>query len=279
MKIFKYPLPGKHFTVRLLFGAVCTSLIVMCSSCWLTRKMIFLPDHSQKIPHIAGGRVVEVQSDSRQAFGYLTQRGPVLVAIMHGNGRAMYNEDRLARRLANQNISSLLIEYPGYGLASAYSPNETDIYTDASNLIEYVQKEYNFSKAKTTLWGYSLGTGVATYLVTKGLGRSVVLVAPYTSIPDVAEFHYIHFIPQLLIWDRFNSISRSDGIRQPVLIIHGTQDKTIPIAMGRTMHASIKGSALREIQGAGHNDIYTRMHTRHWDEIYHLIRSGHLISR
>jgi pimeloyl-ACP methyl ester carboxylesterase len=46
--------------------------------------------------------------------------------------------------------------------------------------------------------------------------------------------------------------ARLAGIRQPTLIVWGTEDKVIPIAIGETMHRAIPGSVFESVPGCGH---------------------------
>jgi 3-oxoadipate enol-lactonase len=55
----------------------------------------------------------------------------------------------------------------------------------------------------------------------------------------------------------FDSRSWLDQIRQPTLIVCGSQDRAVPGWHAQVLARGIKGAELREIQGAGHMLIYT----------------------
>jgi pimeloyl-ACP methyl ester carboxylesterase len=46
--------------------------------------------------------------------------------------------------------------------------------------------------------------------------------------------------------------ARLPGITQPTLILWGTEDKLIPMAVGETMHRDIPGSVFEGVVGCGH---------------------------
>ncbi|GGY38055.1 alpha/beta fold hydrolase [Parvularcula lutaonensis] len=53
----------------------------------------------------------------------------------------------------------------------------------------------------------------------------------------------------------------SRTIKAPTLVIHGTEDKLVPTAAGKDVHANIEGSRLELIEGMGH-DLPPRLHGR-----------------
>jgi fermentation-respiration switch protein FrsA (DUF1100 family) len=117
------------------------------------------------------------------------------------------------------------------------------------------------------LWGTSLGTGVAAEMARRGRGARLVLEAPYTSIPglvaDVAPF-----VPaDLLVLDRFDTLSKSSEIRIPTLVLHGDADEVVPFWMGRRLADAIPGARLVRVPGAHHGDLFARDGARLLEDI------------
>jgi len=44
-------------------------------------------------------------------------------------------------------------------------------------------------------------------------------------------------------------------VRCPVVILHGSRDEVVPVAMGRALAAAVPGITYIEVAGAGHNDF------------------------
>jgi pimeloyl-ACP methyl ester carboxylesterase len=106
--------------------------------------------------------------------------------------------------------------------------------------------------------GFSLGTGVATEMATRGHGRALVLLAPYTTIPAVAQRHSPIFPMGLLMRDRFDTLSKAPSIKLPVFVAHGDQDEVVPFDMGETVaHAFPKGQ-FNAVSGASHMTLFAR---------------------
>jgi len=57
--------------------------------------------------------------------------------------------------------------------------------------------------------------------------------------------------------DRYDSASKAPGIRLPALIVHGSDDELIPVAMGRRLAELLPKAELRVVAGAHHNDVWS----------------------
>lgn len=110
--------------------------------------------------------------------------------------------------------------------------------------------------------GFSLGNGPTTYLAEKHELGAVILQAPF-----VSAFRVVTHIPILPI-DKFKNISRIKNITEPVLIIHGAADDTIPIWHGKKLYevANDPKESLW-IEGAGHFDITDKDANLYWSKI------------
>jgi len=52
--------------------------------------------------------------------------------------------------------------------------------------------------------------------------------------------------------NQHNACDRLGEIRQPVLILHGTEDRTVPLSRGKELQRRLRKARLEVIQGAGH---------------------------
>ena len=106
------------------------------------------------------------------------------------------------------------------------------------------------------LWGQSLGTGVAARMAADGLSAGLILQSPYTSVVDIAAAQYPLFPVRLLDRDPFDTLALAPKIRVPVLIMHGTDDTTVPFAMGARLARQLGGEAkFVPIPHGDHNDL------------------------
>jgi fermentation-respiration switch protein FrsA (DUF1100 family) len=72
----------------------------------------------------------------------------------------------------------------------------------------------------------------------------------------MARRHYAPF-PRFLIRLKLDNLGTITRVRCPVLVLHGTHDRLVPLEMGKRVAAAAPGPVeLVLIEGAGHNDTY-----------------------
>jgi uncharacterized protein len=124
------------------------------------------------------------------------------------------------------------------------------------------------------LQGQSLGSGVATEMASRGHGARLVLLAPYTSIVDLAS-HYAPFLPaSLYVRDGLDSASKAGKVTTPVLIVHGTRDEIIPVEHGRRLARLFPHARLEELPDRRHNDLFAEPGAPLVERIARFARSG-----
>ncbi|MBL8906626.1 MAG: alpha/beta hydrolase, partial [Rhizobiales bacterium] len=84
----------------------------------------------------------------------------------------------------------------------------------------------------------SLGTGVAIQLAAHRPVGAIALEAPFTSAADVARLSYWWLPVGLLMKDQFRSLDYLKDIRAPLLVLHGADDRLIPLSMGERLYAA-----------------------------------------
>jgi len=158
----------------------------------------------------------------------------------------------LLEAMAREGVGVYGVEYPGYGAASAYRPSEAAIYEDAEAALQRLATELGVPREHTVLMGHSLGTGVAVEMARRGFGARLILVAPFTSIPDVGA-RMLPWVPvRWFVRDRFDNLGKALGVTLPVLVIHGTADDVVPFEMGQRLAAALPRAKLLVMDGAGH---------------------------
>ena len=179
------------------------------------------------------------------------------IVFFHGNGEIISGESRgLALEMTKRGYAAVLVEYRGYGRsAGAGVPSESGLYADAEAVLSELARR-GVTPDHLALWGTSLGSGIAAEMARRGRARSVVLVSPFTSIPDVGALEFPWLPVRLLVPDRYATLEKAPSIHARAYVIHGTDDNVVPFAMGRTVSAAIPGCTFVPWPGANHNDIY-----------------------
>ena len=262
----------KRFVIGVVFTAVALSAIMFSLRGALTRPMVFPAPRYKFTPALPGGKIVTA-STARTAFGYYAKAGSKLVVLFHGNGEIMGSMQDIATLLLKEGFSVLLAEYPGYGFAAEFSVSEKNIYEDSAALLQLMRETHGHPAAETILWGFSLGTGVATEMAARNFGEKLILMAPFTSAPDVAAHHFFSFARHLVV-DVFDNQSKAPKIQYPALIVHGLDDRVIPVSMGQALASLFRAAELITVPHADHNDLLTHLDATQWRKILQFVRAA-----
>ena len=181
-----------------------------------------------------------------------------VVVHFHNNRETMMEPLWLAQGLAARGVDVVLAEYRGYGLSrSGGAPTEEGLYRDAEATLDELARR-GFGPERVVLWGTSLGSGVAAEMARRHRGAALVLVSPYTSIPDLVRDRASFSLPGVLLPDRFDTASKAAEIRMPTLIIHGDADEIVPFSMGERLATLIAGAVVLRVPDGRHGDLFTR---------------------
>lgn len=183
---------------------------------------------------------------------------PVLV-FFHGSGEQIADAEWLADGLRDFGLSLAAVEYPGYPGCGGVSTEE-GLVAAGEAALRHLTGPMGIDRARIVLVGQLLGSGVAVQLAARSWGTKLVLLSPYTSLPDVAA-KLLPFVPvRLLMRSEFDSAAWAGQVRQPVLIIHGTEDRVVPYEFGLALSTLFSPKArLLSIPGGKHSDLWDRL--------------------
>ncbi len=251
-------------TITLAYAAVCTLAYVG------QRKLLFPAPTRGDVPVMDGATMTKVTAPSGRIVHALhvpaPEGAPTLVHF-HGNGEELADLVPLAWSFHRAGIGFFAVEYPGYGLSKDQTPSEAQLYADSEAALWHLHNGLGVPTEDVVLQGQSLGSGVATEMAKRGHGARLVLISPFTSVPDVAA-RTLPFLPvRMLIKDQFANLEKAPKIVLPVLVVHGTQDEIIPVDMGEALSKAFPNASLFLAEGAHHNDLFVQDGRRVVDRI------------
>jgi fermentation-respiration switch protein FrsA (DUF1100 family) len=224
------------------------------------RSFLYVPDTTRpELGELARLGVREVTLNTSDGLSLLAwyrppNEGRPVIAYFHGNGGNLLNRTARIQRFAGEGYGYLMLEYRGYG-GNPGSPSEAGFYADAAAALDFLDRQ-GIDARRLVIYGESLGTGVAVWAATQHKAAALVLEAPFTSIPAVAQYAFPYVPARWMVRDRFDSLLRIGQVTAPILFIHGERDTIIPIHFGRELFAA----APEPKEGwfnpeAGHNDL------------------------
>jgi uncharacterized protein len=173
----------------------------------------------------------------------------------YGNGETIGGIWPIIRDFRPPTAALLVVDYPGYG-ASGGRTTEAGIYEAAGLAYAALVNRPDVDQHRIYVYGRSLGTALATHTAASHQVAGLILESPFTSARGMAARHY-RFFPRLLVRLRLDNVGTIPRVHCPILILHGTADRLVPIDMGKAVAAAAGGPVeFVMIEGAGHNDTY-----------------------
>ena len=153
--------------------------------------------------------------------------------IYHGNAGDLSNRIYKLNELNKLKINILLISWRGFS-GNKGSPTEKNLYKDAEAAIKWLNKK-DVNNNQIILYGESLGTGVAVEMAKINDFNGIILESPFTSIENSAKIYYPYLPVKYLLKDRYDTISKINMVKSPIMIMHGEKDDVVPFSMGKIL--------------------------------------------
>jgi uncharacterized protein len=175
-----------------------------------------------------------------------------IVLYLHGNAGSLRNWGYVADIFVQSGYDCLMIDYRGYGKSTGEMTRAGAIH-DLEYIYNKLKEEYG--EENITLFGRSLGSGMAAYLAAHYQPQRLILESPYYSLSDVAT-RMIPIIPPFLLRFDFATYQYMPEITCPVYIFHGTEDEVIYYGSSQKLKEHFKEKdRLLTIEGGGHNNL------------------------
>lgn len=220
-------------------------------------KIIFFPEKTDS-NHIYSysskfEEVYLTTSDDKKlhALYFHAENPKGVVYYLHGNSGNLEDWGDVAGIYLELNYDVFILDYRGFGKSEGKISNEKEFYADAELGYDYLKNKMD--ESKIVVIGYSIGTGVASYLASKNNPQQLILQSPYYSLTEVANSLY-PFLPSSLLKYKFETHSYLDQIQQPISIFHGDDDKVIYYEDHSHLKNHLKPTDLYvTLEGQGHN--------------------------
>jgi len=173
----------------------------------------------------------------------------------HGNGGNIAH--RLSHlRLLYQHVggSHFLFDYRGYGKSQG-KPSVAGILADGRDAITLAHACGWASGRPVVYFGESLGAAVVVVLAIEAPPSRVILLAPFYSLRAMGNLR----LPSLafLVDHDLNSARIISQVQRPLLVIHGTDDKTVPFRQGSDLYTlASQPKRFYAVDGAGHTNVH-----------------------
>ncbi|PHS00485.1 MAG: hypothetical protein COA78_23835 [Blastopirellula sp.] len=243
----------------------------------VVNKFAFHPDNvdviaTSELPYGVQELTITTEDDVEITSLYLpAPESDKLVIYFHGNAGNIYHRIPSLLQLNEFGVHVIGVSYRGYGKSEG-RPSEYGVNEDGNAVFQHAVQRMGFAEENIIIFGRSIGTTVAINTAQNKRLRGLVLVTPLTSGKDQAKATGLGSISSLA-GSSFDNISKIENIDSPLLVIHGTNDRVIPYAMGKQIFDHAKGKkTFVKIDGANHNNLHDAYGQQYWDSIRWFIK-------
>jgi fermentation-respiration switch protein FrsA (DUF1100 family) len=234
---------------------------------WAERRFVFFPEPEVAgTPAQAGLRYEDVyltSADGLTLHGWFIPGPPGTTGQktqtwlwFHGNGGNVgtrIGQLEGAHRLLG--VHQFIFDYRGYGNSQG-QPTERGTYLDARAALDYLSSRPDINPARIVYFGHSLGAAIAIELAGERAPVGMALVAPFSSIKDMAKLAVTIPMAGQLVRGHFDSVKRIQKVRTPLLVLHGELDEIVPHWQGIKLYqAANRPKRFVTLHGASHNNV------------------------
>ncbi|NMM47170.1 alpha/beta hydrolase [Marinigracilibium pacificum] len=147
-----------------------------------------------------------------------------LVIFFHGNAGAIDKWGQYSTFYLQNGYDFFVYDYRGYGKSEGEIENTNHLLIDALVVYDSITDVTNVSNP--IISGYSLGSGIASYVASERDVKALMLFAPYYSLRKTA-IDAMPFFPGNIMRYNIETANYMREINCPVYIFHGLNDRLI----------------------------------------------------
>ncbi len=247
--------------------AIATRLLVFIATVYLVslavlfvfQNRFLFPAPQERHSPAAGFEAVAITTSDGldlTAHWRAPDEGKPVVVWFHGNAGSLAGSTNETRLLADEGYGLLLAPYRGYG-GNPGDPSEDGFYRDGRAAMAFLQSE-NVAPDRTIIAASSIGSGTAVQMASEHTPAALMLVAPFTSLVNVAADALPVFPVRMLMRHRFANAEKLPDLEMPILVLHGDADEVVPFEQGKALAQTNQAAEFVAFPGAGHDLSYWR---------------------
>ncbi|HEY8934891.1 MAG TPA: alpha/beta fold hydrolase [Cyclobacteriaceae bacterium] len=176
-----------------------------------------------------------------------------VIFYLHGNAGSLRLWGDVASTYTALRYDVFMLDYRGYGKSEGQITSQEQMFDDVETVYKNLLSRY--SQDKIIILGYSIGTGVATYLASVNKPKMLILQAPYYNMAYMMK-QVVPFAPTFILKYKFETNKFIQLCSMPIVIFHGDSDEVIPYGSSLKLKPLLKESdTLITLYGQGHKGM------------------------
>lgn len=231
---------SKKIILQILLLVVILLIITIICILEIQKYLFFHPWHDKdsynKLLSIEDFEEIKIDNNGSVLSGwfkYNTQKQQAPLLIFFG-GNAQNSSNTCMNFLNNntykyfEGYNLMIIDYPGYGLSEG-TTSDTTMFEAALRIYDYACDLECVDTSNIVILGYSIGTGVATYVASQREVNGLILIAPYDEALSLYNdtINIFHGPLKILAKYKFKSIYYAPNVRVSPLVITSYDDEVI----------------------------------------------------
>jgi hypothetical protein len=184
------------------------------------------------------------------------------VLICDGIGETVEHWLGVQQLPADNGVASLVFDYSGYGRSSGRF-NASQCEQDGVSAFHCLQRLT--APSPIFVLGFSLGSGVASAIISRVTANRLVLCAAFTSLRKAAVSIGIPKALEFLVPPLWGAEGALRTCSVPLLVVHGEKDLLFPVRMAEELVAFCGSqSELVTVPKLAHNEPFYRLQFSYW---------------
>jgi len=243
--------------MKLLLKLMIGLYVVVCLIAYIVQDKIILRPHKIYEEEVfTKGEEIEIPIGNDLTMNCLMIKSKTpskgVVLYFHGNKGNIFRSIYQSRMVQNIGYDVFIPDYRGYGKTEGKIWSDKDLLPDADQAYKFLKMYYE--EKDIYLMGYSLGSGMASYVASKHEPAHLFMIAPFTSLVDIKN-QYAWFLPDFLMRIKLPVIDHMKTVKCPVSIVHGTQDPVVDYKYSTEIKESFPNVKLITSKGQNHRGI------------------------
>jgi uncharacterized protein len=240
--------PGMRSALWSILLIAVLAYAMLCVFFMLFQRSFLYQSPNQEFRTCPSFKSSDLHSENGTRF-YLVLRSPRVGIVYHSNFDTACDRGAWDARFRRQNISTLLVEYAGY----ADNPVQTTqraIERDVEHIISFLSKR---NLTRVVVVGESFGTGPAAYHASLTPVETLILIAPFSRLSDVAAGQFPYLPARHLLIDEFDNIAALSQFQGRTVIMHPDTDRLSTPESARQLYNSLPGQkSIAEYQNSNY---------------------------
>jgi len=160
----------------------------------------------------------------------------ITILHLHGNAGFLVSQYKAIAGLTKYGFQIFMFDYSGFGFSEGKATKK-NVLTDALSALDYLKTRNDIKNTKLIIYGQSLGGHLSAVVAEKRQNDidGLVIESAFSSHKDIAA-NMAGIIGRIFVNEKYSAIESIKNYKKPLLVIHSTEDKTVPFYMGQKIY-------------------------------------------